>query len=184
MNVYNKPNFYLFTGGSGAGKTTVIEELARLGYMVMPEVARNIIKEQNAIGGNATHLGDRNAYFEFMLKNSIRDFEMALPLEEPVFFDRGIPDLISYTHRFLNGIHPKVKQANTHYRYNQKAFLFPAWPEIFCQDSERKQTLEEAIDTYYAVKKGYTTAGYEIIEVPKTTPSMRADFILKTILSK
>lgn len=181
MDAYNKPNFYLFTGGAGAGKTTVIEELAHRGFKVIPEVARNIIKSQNAIGGTATHLKDRNAYYELMLKASISDFESALLINEPIFFDRGIPDLFSYTHRFLGGIKPAVLEANTRYRYNPKAFLFPPWPEIFCEDSERKQTLQQAIDTYHAVKKGYTTAGYEIIEVPKCSPSFRADFILKSM---
>ena len=39
-----KPNFYLFTGGPGAGKSTVIELLAKQKRLVVPEVARNIIR--------------------------------------------------------------------------------------------------------------------------------------------
>lgn len=51
----NKPNFYIFTGGPGAGKTTVLNELAKHNYGCIPEVARAIIKEQHATGGNALH---------------------------------------------------------------------------------------------------------------------------------
>ena len=54
-----KPHFYLFTGGPGAGKSTVIEFLAKQKKLVVPEVARNIIRHQKSIGGSATHDGDR-----------------------------------------------------------------------------------------------------------------------------
>lgn len=42
-----KPNFYLFTGGPGAGKSTVIELLAKQNKLVVPEVARNLKKRSS-----------------------------------------------------------------------------------------------------------------------------------------
>jgi len=72
---------------------------------------------------------------------------------------------------------------NFYYRYNKKAFLFPPWPEIYCHDTERKQDLNEAIETYHAVKAGYLQCGYEIIEVPKISITRRAEYILKIIES-
>ena len=68
-----KPNFYLFTGGPGAGKSTVIELLAKHKKLVVPEVARNIIRHQRTIGGSATHDGDRISYTALMLARSIED---------------------------------------------------------------------------------------------------------------
>lgn len=174
-----KTNFYLFTGPPGAGKTTLLEALASHAA-VMPEVARAIIKDQIAKGGNAIHTGDRRAYTDLMLAHSIRDYVECQSLET-VFFDRGIPDLYSYTKRFCGGIRPDVLEAVNLYRYNPKAFLFPVWPEIYCHDTERKQTLEEAIDTYHAVKEGYSACGYELIEVPKLPVSERVHFILNAI---
>lgn len=52
-------NFFIFTGGPGSGKTSVLNELAQRGYLIVPEVARAIIKQQQDIGGNAIHTGDR-----------------------------------------------------------------------------------------------------------------------------
>ena len=42
-------NFFILTGGHGSGKTTVLDELAKRGYLIVPEVARVIIKELLAI---------------------------------------------------------------------------------------------------------------------------------------
>lgn len=101
MQTIHKPNYFLFTGGPGAGKTTVLNDLKHRGYMVVSEVARGIIKEQHAIGGNATHTGNRKIYCDLMLKVSIEDYFKMLPItEEVIFFDRGIPDLCSYSDRF------------------------------------------------------------------------------------
>lgn len=173
-----KPNFYLFTGGPGAGKTAVIEELKRQNQFVVPEAARSIIRHQKATGGNATHDGDRLIYTELMLKQSIEDFKQMALLEQLVYFDRGLPDLYSYTVRYCGGVPKVVQQSIDHYRYNPIVFLFPPWPEIYCHDTERKHTFQEAIDTWEAVKTGYAACGYLTIDVPKASVDERVKFIL------
>lgn len=132
-----KPNFYLFTGGPGAGKSTVIELLAKKKRFVVPEVARNIIRHQKTIGGSATHDGDRISYTALMLEQSIEDFERLTSVNVPVYFDRGLPDLYAYTTRYCGGVTEPVKQAIAQYRYNPMVFLFPPWSEIYCHDDVR-----------------------------------------------
>ena len=46
-------NLIVFTGGPGAGKTSVIEKLIELGYACAPEVGRKVIKQQVALDGDA-----------------------------------------------------------------------------------------------------------------------------------
>lgn len=182
MNIIERPNFYLFTGGPGAGKTTVLEELKQQGYLVIPEVARHIIRQQHTAGGNATHTGNRVEYCDLMLKKSIEDYQkMASVVKRIVFFDRGIPDLYSYSERFCGGVTCEIKEFVDQYRYNQTAFLFPPWPEIYCHDTERMQDFQEAIDTYHAVKQGYKNSGYNVIEVPQISIKDRVEYILKVI---
>lgn len=53
MHLVERPNFYLFTGGPGAGKTTVLQEIKQQGYSVIPEVARHTIPQQRTTGKNA-----------------------------------------------------------------------------------------------------------------------------------
>ena len=69
-----KSNFYVLTGGPGSGKTSVLQELERRGYICIPEVARPIIKEQISINGNALPWKNREKYSELMLQHSVRDF--------------------------------------------------------------------------------------------------------------
>ena len=38
----------IITGGPGAGKTSLLDALARRGYMTFPEVSRSLIREQAA----------------------------------------------------------------------------------------------------------------------------------------
>jgi predicted ATPase len=45
MRVENE-NLFVISGGPGAGKMTVLQELAKLGLRYAPEVAREIIREQ------------------------------------------------------------------------------------------------------------------------------------------
>lgn len=174
----NKPNFYLFTGGPGAGKTTLLNALKANGYTIVPEAARAIIRAQNKLGGHATHNGDRIVYRDLMLQHSIDDFLHQDSHQEPVFFDRGIPDLYSYTQRFCEGDNNAVNDAVKRFRYHRLAFIFPPWAEIYCHDEERKQSFDEAIATYEAVLTGYKTCGYELVTVPPGSIEERVKFIL------
>jgi predicted ATPase len=178
MKKIEKPNFFLFSGGPGAGKTTVIEELKRQGHTTVPEAARSIIRHQKATGGHATHDGNRLAYTDLMLAKSMEDFTQLMVIDVPIFFDRGLPDLYSYSDRFCGGVTQAVEQAIQQYRYNPIAFIFPPWPEIYCHDTERKQSLEEAVETWHAVMNGYQKCGYTPIEVPKASVENRVEFIL------
>ena len=53
--------FFVLTGGPGAGKTTLIEALRDAGFATAPEAGRAIIRDQLAIGGPATHQNNPGA---------------------------------------------------------------------------------------------------------------------------
>ncbi len=46
-------NFYVISGGPGVGKRTLLKELQKKGYTIVPEVARDLIKEQQRTRGEA-----------------------------------------------------------------------------------------------------------------------------------
>ena len=175
----NKSNFFIFTGAPGSGKTSVLNELHNRGYSIVPEVAREIIKAQRAIGGDATHTGNRDAFRDLMLEQSITDFQKMLPINRLVFFDRGIPDLVGYSKQFCGKTTVKTTQSAQQYRYNSLVFLFPPWPEIYSHDTERQQDFQEAIETYQAIKQAYSACKYNVVEVPKVPVNNRVDFILQ-----
>lgn len=174
-----KPNFFILTGGPGSGKTSVLNALGQLGFLTIPEVGRKIIQEQQLIGGNALHTGDRDAFLELMLRYSLQDYQRMRQERTAVFFDRGIPDLYAYAKTFCHKEHPSVNDAVEQYQYCQTVFLFPPWEGIYTNDKERQQDFKEAMKTYVALKEGYQYCGYTLIDVPLLPVEGRVNFILK-----
>jgi len=96
-NVSCKAHCFVFTGGPGAGKTTVLDLLAQQGFPVIPEVAREIIRQQMAAGGSAVPWLDNAQYTHLMQVQSVAAWEAApSPEAGPCFFDRGIPDVMGH----------------------------------------------------------------------------------------
>ena len=76
-NPVHNPNYFIITGGPGAGKTTVLQELRQRGFICMDEVARDIIKEEMLIDGQALPWKNRDLYLETMFNRSVEDFKKA-----------------------------------------------------------------------------------------------------------
>lgn len=173
--------FFVVTGGPGSGKSTLIEALGRLGIPTMPEAGRAIIRDQVAIGGRALPWADRMAFAELMLSWEMRSYRSALDLKGPVVFDRGVPDVVGYLELCGLPVPGYMSRALELFRYNRRVFIAPHWPEIFAQDSERKQSPEEAEGTYRAMTRAYSAAGYELIHLPLAPVAERVKFILGSL---
>lgn len=180
-NLQLKKHCYIITGGPGSGKSTLLAAFAQRGLNTMPEVARQIIQAELAVGGNALHTGDQVAFRDKMLAQSIADYLQVAETAEPILFDRGIPDLIGYSYLIQQPIPEHYWQAVNHLRYNPTVFIAPPWFEIYEHDAERKQDFQEAQATYQAVKQGYLVSGYQLLELPKAPVDDRVQFILETI---
>lgn len=174
-----KNHCYVFTGGPGAGKTSVLELLQQQGSIVMPEVARDIIREQMTVNGDALPWKNRLLYKQIMAKRTIASFHIAP--DSICFFDRGIPDVIAYAKLIGAPADDELHQAALHHRYNQKVFLFPPWKEIYTTDAERKQSFAEAFETYHTIKATYLEYNYDLIEVPLLSVAKRVSFIISSI---
>lgn len=177
----NNRRLVILTGGPASGKTSVIEALEKAGYSRSSEAGRAIIQSQVAGGGNALPWGDRASFAELMLEFEVRSYETALNSTGTMFFDRGVPDVLGYLRLSDLPVSSVVLQAVEGYRYHRHVFIFPPWPEIFCQDTERKQDFAEAVRTYEALVATYTDCGYELVEMPRATVHERVNFILNDL---
>lgn len=176
-----KPNFFVITGGPGVGKTTLLETLAQQGFPYVPEIAREIIREQVSRNGDALPWANIPAYTHLMFSRSVESFEQHQKQESVLFFDRGIPDTLAYAHLIHQPILPKLQHAVQDFRYNPLVFILPPWPEIYQTDSERKQSYQEAVATYDIMLVTYQQLDYTPIIVPKGSPKERANFVIDTL---
>jgi predicted ATPase len=172
---------FVVTGGPGSGKSTLIDALGRSGFAHSVEAGRGIIQDQVAIGGSAVPWGDRLAFAELMLAWEIRSYHTAEDQPGPVFFDRGVPDVVGYLRLSGLAVPRHMETAAETFRYNRRVFIAPPWPEIFGQDSERKQSFDEAVRTYAAMVATYRDFGYALVEIPPCTVEERVRFVIESI---
>ena len=170
---------FVITGGPGAGKTTALEAIAGRGFHCVPESARAIIKERKASGLSPRPSADQ--FGSEMLKEDIASYRDTPVQNNPVFFDRGVCDSLSflYLHEAISlaEVEAHVKE----FRYNDLVFLLPPWQDIYRKDSERDQSFTEAVAVYEILRNWYAQWHYNVAEVSCVSVNERADFILKTI---
>lgn len=177
MSQSRKNNYFIITGAMGAGKSTILKELRKLGLLCIDEPARQILAEQRAIEGSGVPEHDPKLFTDLLLSRSIYQFKQMENHQGPVIYDRGIPDNIGYAKLFDLDLHTSTKAAHQ-YQYNKYVFFLPAWEEIYENDDERKMTFSESKLFGDDMKKVYENLGYNITEVPFLTPPGRAKFIV------
>jgi len=173
--------FFVLTGGPGSGKSSLIDALARLGYARTVEAGRAIIQDQVDIEGNALPWADKGRFAALMLSWEMRSYRTAQEHSGPVFFDRGVPDVMAYLRLVNLPVPAHVIKAASEFRYNRSVFIAPPWKEIFHPDRERTQDFDEAIRTYESLAFTYTELGYELMELPRVSIDERVQYVLRTI---
>jgi predicted ATPase len=170
-----KPNFFLFTGGPGVGKTTLLRHLEGLGERVVEETHRAVIAEQVAAGSRALPWDDYAACCDLCVRRDIGKFDALSQETGRIFFDRGILD--GFDARW--DAPAELIAAAQGRRYNTRVFVFPPWREIYETDAERRQDWRQAEATFGRILAGLERFGYEPLIVPIGTVEARAVFVLK-----
>ena len=181
MAFRERDNFYVVTGCSGAGKSAIIGALKARGFLCVDEAGRTIVQEQVRVGGDGTPWQNRAKFRELLLSRYLYLFDQIKERTLPVFFDRGIPEILTFS-RSLSIPAPEHHRAAARlYRYARTVFVTPPWPEIFKTDEERRHSYDDALAEYPLTLGAYRECAYQPIEVPRGPISERVDFILQHV---
>lgn len=167
-------NFIVISGCSGGGKSMLISELARRGFMTVEEPGRRIVAEELAGNGAALPWVDLAGFARRAIDLAIADFERASGHQGLVFFDRGLIDAAAALVHAGGAVPPALSR----YRYNETVFMTPPWPEIFENDGERQHGLEQGSAEYRRLLDFCPAHGYRTVILPKSGVAAHADFLL------
>jgi predicted ATPase len=169
-----KTGRFVITGAPCAGKTTIINELAKQGYHTVPEPSRGFLEKNPELRASVASK-EEVVTLQKMILNLQLESEKTVSDDEPVFMDGGIPTDIAY-YKIRGIIPPKeLIEACRNTKYD-KVFIADMLP-FYEKDKLRQQSEEESIKIHNLIYEAYSSFGYEPIRVPLMSPEERAEFI-------
>ena len=164
----------VITGAPCSGKTTLVQALQKRGHRTIPEVAREIIREEIALGRTLQQITANAAQFEQKILDRKQAIEMDLPAHQTIVFDRGLPDSIAYYQ--MAGLPPnRAYQLSRQVRYEKVFFLEPL---PFTSDGERLENAAQAKRLGGLILTVYRELDYAIIAVPPVRVQQRVRLVL------
>ncbi len=170
----------VLTGGPGTGKTTLIWALAQKGFSCMHEISREIIKEQVARSSDIVPWQNLQAFSERVFAGRKMQFDEAA--QGLNFYDRSFIDTVAYMKKDALPIPEMWQNDIEQLRFSNPVFISPPWRKIFGNDHERRETWEQLQQIHTWLVTAYKEAGYQVVELPKTTVEARMAFILDRVL--
>lgn len=179
----NSPNnWFVLTGGPNSGKTTIIEELDKLGYKTVPEAARMYIDKKVKRGLKVGQIRNDEKYFQQqVIKMKIRN-ESELEPKEITFLDRGMHDTEAYLKLFNLTIEAWVSRAIKMTRY-KKVFLLETLPN-YQKDYARTESIDHLKKLTQLLYNAYSNAKMQPVVVPPLNIIDRVKFILSHVDSR
>ena len=171
---YSRSNWHVITGGPSSGKTTVLQELSRLGYLIYPETARVFIDQEMAKGKSLKEIRGNEAKFQREVLKAKIEVEKTAPKDKIVFFDRAIPDSIAYYQ--ISGLDPKKVLKFCQEKTYRKIFFLEQLP--FENDYARTEDKKTIKNLNKLLRGGYKNLGYSVINIPAIPVKGRVKKIL------
>ncbi len=166
----DKPKRFVISGTSGTGKTSIINELKLMGMSCFDEPGRKVLTS-----GSSEAKTKPEPFVEEMLTHALNDYKEASSMQT-VYYDRGLPDVVAYAHRFK--VPPaRCQQASETFRYESTVFIAPPWKEIFVNDVVRRASFDEYVNFHEMILKIYLDLDYSIKILPKLSVYERAAYI-------
>jgi len=169
--------WYVITGAPGSGKTTMINQLSKMGYCTCLEAARILIDKEISEGKKLEEIRKEEIEFQKKVFKMKIEIEKKLPKDKIIFLDRGLPDTIAYYQ--LYGFDTKeILKICKEKRY-KKIFFLESLP--FEKDYARIEGEKAAKKLSELLKKAYLDLGYEVIIIPNMPIENRINSILSNL---
>lgn len=165
------------TGGPGCGKTTLCNELEKMGYKVVPEAATHHIKDRQSKGVQEPWL--ENDFQEKILEYQLQWENEADKKCEVVVCDRGVPDGLAYTEKASNTAVRIIFNAMRQKQWNRGydlVFIVDPLP-VTEQTDVRRENRQEALELCERLENAYLDCGYRSIHIPIGTVKQRVEMI-------
>ena len=175
-------NWYVITGGPSTGKTTLIEELKKLGHKTYPEAARTVIDKALEKGITVEKLRSDEKNFQDKVTKLKSKIESDHSVDTVTFFDRGMHDTLAYFRHYGFDIEDWTKELLDNSRY-KKVFLLEPLPK-YKNDYARTENKHFRKNINQLIYEAYREYGMEPIIVPAIGLNNRVKFITDIIDSK
>jgi predicted ATPase len=172
-------NWYVVTGGPSTGKTTLLDELNKLGYHTIPEAARTVIDEVLGKGISVETLRADEKRFQGDVARLKGEIEAAQDKNALTFFDRGMQDTLAYLRLYNFAVEDWVKALLRTSRYRQ-VFLLEPLP-AFTKDYARTEDANLSKQLRQLLYDAYREHGMEPVIVPSVSVEERVQFVLQNI---
>ena len=163
---------YVVTGASSCGKTTIIDRLAKMGFAVMHEAARELIREGK--------IRPRTVQFqeELAKRHLAREQAVRASGANIAFLDRGIYDNRAFCKHYGFSEIPKILKTEPAY---DAAFFLNSLASFENDGLRVESGIEEALAVKNLIFEEYSRRGIPCVNVPAMNVENRVSFILKHI---
>lgn len=171
----------VITGGPGTGKTSIINELLKRGFVCIEEISRQVTLEAQKKGIDQLFLTEPLLFSDMLLEGRKKQFfEATINSDNPTFIDRGIPDVVAYMD-YLGTEYPSRYEKACEQHIYDHVFILSPWQEIYVSDNERYENFGQAVKIHHCLVDSYSKYGYELHDVPFDSVEKRTDFILNIV---
>jgi predicted ATPase len=169
----------VLTGGPGVGKTTLLAELALLGFPTVSESAREVIAERLARGESPRP--DPEAFAREILRRDREKYLAQLGSAELVFFDRSPLEALAMVHEAAPLSQAELMAKLSEFSFHKTVFVLPPWRAIYRTDAERDHPFSHVEHVHSQLVGWYRRCGYTVHEVPRVAVKQRAAHVLQVL---
>lgn len=170
-------NWYVITGGPSTGKSTLLDELEKLGHKIVPEAARTRIDQELARGLTIEQIRADEKAFQHSVMKLKDEIEKQMDPAIATFFDRGKPDTWAYLRHY--GFTPPewIDKSIKNSDYKKVFLLDPL--ATFEKDYARTEDASFVKSITDLLEQAYKDAGQTLLRVPVLPVKERLNFILQ-----